>query len=292
MRIYCPDVQSTEALAKKLAAKAKARDIFLLYGTLGMGKSVFARAFICSLTNAQEVPSPTFTLVQTYPASSFDIYHFDLYRLKSPEEIWELNIEEAFSCAVSLIEWPEKMVPYIPRNAVKINITADQEGGRIFEIDFPSQDVENRFSFETNIHATTVDIDGFGVLILGPSGTGKSDLALRLIQNKNAVLVADDQTLVKNENSKLIATTPKSIEGLIEIRGIGIVKMPFKPQTEIKLCVSSASKEDIERLPSSSFFEIEGVKVPQMSLDFFESSAPDKIVFKLKTLLEQKDETF
>lgn len=73
-----------------------------------MGKSVLCRAFIRSLADAGEVPSPTFTLVQSYPAEEFEIYHFDLYRLKSPEEIFELGMEEALCEGVCLIEWPEK----------------------------------------------------------------------------------------------------------------------------------------------------------------------------------------
>ena len=74
--------KDTKKLAETLAQKAKRGDVFALFGTLGMGKSVFARAFIQKLTDAKEVPSPTFTLVQQYEASDFEIYHFDLYRLK------------------------------------------------------------------------------------------------------------------------------------------------------------------------------------------------------------------
>ena len=81
--------KDTKKLAETLAQKAKRGDVFALFGTLGMGKSVFARAFIQKLTDAKEVPSPTFTLVQQYEASDFEIYHFDLYRLKSPDEVFE-----------------------------------------------------------------------------------------------------------------------------------------------------------------------------------------------------------
>jgi len=290
--VKCPDEKATENLAKKIAKEAKPCDIFLLKGTLGMGKSVFARSFIQSLTDALEVPSPTFTLVQTYEASVFNIYHFDLYRLKSPEEIWELNIEEAFATAVSLIEWPEKMDPYIPKTAVKINITADENGVRLFEFCFPDAVMAHRFLEATfdkpSIHATTVDIDGSGVLIIGDSGKGKSDLALRLIYNKGAVLVADDQTFLVNQNGKLIASVPKTIEGLIEVRGVGIISMPFIPETEVKLVAASTIKDDIERYPDVASFNLEGISVPSILLDFLEPSAPDKIVLKLKTLLEEE----
>ena len=105
-----------------MATVAKKGDVFELSGTLGAGKSVFARAFIQKLTKAEEVPSPTFTLVQMYHAAEFDIYHYDLYRLKAPEEIFELGVEEAFYEGVCLVEWPEKMGAFRPKNAWNIEI--------------------------------------------------------------------------------------------------------------------------------------------------------------------------
>lgn len=122
MIFYCSDESQTKKLAQNLASVTKPGDVWALYGTLGAGKSVFSRAFIQALTGASEVPSPTFTLVQTYDADNFEIYHYDLYRLKSAEEIWELNIEEAVHEAVCLIEWPEKMGPYLPKNSFKLEI--------------------------------------------------------------------------------------------------------------------------------------------------------------------------
>ena len=133
--VPCANIKETQNLAGKLAKIAQKGDVFLLFGTLGVGKSVFARAFIQALSRAKEVPSPTFTLVQTYAAPDFEIYHFDLYRLKSAEEIWELNIEEALFGAVSLIEWPEKMGPYIPKNAFKLSISSVSDEKRLFEIE-------------------------------------------------------------------------------------------------------------------------------------------------------------
>lgn len=119
--------QETSALAAKLAQISKAGDVWALNGTLGAGKSVFARAFIRKLTAAEEVPSPTFTLAQIYHTTHFDIYHYDLYRLKSPEEIFELGVEEAFYSAVNLVEWPEKMAGFAPRDMwnVQIDIVDD-----------------------------------------------------------------------------------------------------------------------------------------------------------------------
>lgn len=133
----------TQSLAKKIALAAQKGDVFALYGTLGMGKSVFARAFVQSLTNAEEVPSPTFTLVQEYPAAGFDIYHFDLYRLKSPDEVFELGFEEAVYGGVSLIEWPEKAGGWLPKDIFKIEI-APHENGRMITIEANSEEKISR----------------------------------------------------------------------------------------------------------------------------------------------------
>jgi len=142
-----------------------------------------------------------------------------------------------------------------------------------------------------NIHATAVDIKGSGVLIIGHSGAGKSDLALRLIENKGAVLVSDDRVDLKAENDRLIATAPKTIEGLLEVRGIGIIKTAFKPSSTIELVVAAAPAEEIQRHPQDCFFKNQNVRVPSVLLDLFEPSAPDKIVVKLKAVLERKKET-
>ena len=128
---FCSNNESdTKALARKIADIAKIGDIFALYGTLGMGKSVFSRAFIQHLSNASEVPSPTFTLLQLYECKKFDIYHYDMYRIKSPEEIFELGIEDAFYSGVSLIEWPEKIEKYLPSNVIKIQFNPTGENSR------------------------------------------------------------------------------------------------------------------------------------------------------------------
>lgn len=114
-----------EALARTLASMAKPRDVILLYGDLGMGKTVFSRAFVQSLTSPDEdVPSPTFTLVQLYDTDKGTIWHFDLYRLKQPDEVYELGFEEALSDGISLIEWPERAERLYPRNRLEIKITA------------------------------------------------------------------------------------------------------------------------------------------------------------------------
>jgi len=115
-----PDEAATAALAAKISALAEVGDVIALKGDLGSGKTSFARSFIRARGGAEEVPSPTFTLVQIYELGSAAIWHFDLYRLKSPEEVWELGIEDAFSEGISLIEWPERLGPLLPRRCLEI----------------------------------------------------------------------------------------------------------------------------------------------------------------------------
>ncbi len=117
-------LKATHELAARLARLAKTGDVIALSGDLGAGKTEFARAFIRTLTEPDEdVPSPTFTLVQTYEGEQNTICHFDLYRLEHPEDIFELGIEDALAEAISLIEWPERMGTYIPRNRLVVRLT-------------------------------------------------------------------------------------------------------------------------------------------------------------------------
>jgi tRNA threonylcarbamoyladenosine biosynthesis protein TsaE len=125
-----PDPAATESLAAALAGKARRGDVILLSGDLGAGKTHFARAFINALAPApEEVPSPTFTLVQTYQgAPELEIWHFDLYRLKSPEEAYELDIEEAFAEGISLVEWPDRLGSLKPREHLEIALSIAADG--------------------------------------------------------------------------------------------------------------------------------------------------------------------
>lgn len=119
--------QDVSILASSIAKISKSQDVIALSGDLGAGKTVFAKAFIRTLTDENEdVPSPTFTLVQIYEALQNDkpltIWHFDLYRMKSAEEIYETGFEEALSDGVSLIEWPERANGLLPRNRLIIHL--------------------------------------------------------------------------------------------------------------------------------------------------------------------------
>jgi serine kinase of HPr protein (carbohydrate metabolism regulator) len=138
-----------------------------------------------------------------------------------------------------------------------------------------------RLSAET-VHASTVAIDGRAVLITGPSGSGKSDLTLRLL-DRGFVLVSDDQTVVKRQDDRLHASAPPSIAGKLEIRGIGIVDMDTVTDLPVALIVELTS--DMQRLPDDSRARpILGVSVPLITIDAMTASAPSKVALGLDRL--------
>lgn len=121
-----PDEAATVALAGRLAPLLRPGDVVTLRGDLGAGKTALARAIIRHLAGdpAEEVPSPTFTLVQTYEHLSPPVWHFDLYRLTDPGEVVELGWEEARE-ACALVEWPERLGPLLPRDRLEVEMTLD-----------------------------------------------------------------------------------------------------------------------------------------------------------------------
>ncbi len=127
------DMAATVALAARLGPQLQAGDVVALYGGLGAGKTAFARALIHALQaplgSVEEVPSPTFSLVQHYQIGALGLWHFDLYRLTAPGEIWELGIEEAFAAGVSLIEWPERLGPLLPADRLEIYLEIPSDAG-------------------------------------------------------------------------------------------------------------------------------------------------------------------
>ncbi|WP_184021250.1 HPr kinase/phosphorylase [Sphingobium boeckii] len=133
------------------------------------------------------------------------------------------------------------------------------------------------------LHASTVAIHGHAVLIAGPSGSGKSDLALRLI-DRGATLVSDDYTLVKNDGAGLIACAAPNIAGRIEVRGIGIIETAFVDAQPASLFVQLS--EDVIRMPGEDDIRmIAGIGVACITLNGLEASAPIKVEIALNAVL-------
>lgn len=131
------DQEATERLGRAIAVRLGAGEAVCLFGPLGAGKSTLARALVRALTNEdEEVPSPTFTLVQTYEGPDFPIAHFDLYRLKSPDEAYEIGLDEALDAGAALIEWPERLEGALPTDRLDIHLEPGQsEGSRTARIE-------------------------------------------------------------------------------------------------------------------------------------------------------------
>lgn len=128
LSLYLPDDAATDRLGAWFALHLSAGDCLLLSGQIGAGKSHLARALIRTrLGRMEEVPSPTFTLVQTYLAD-VEIWHADLYRISRVDEIRELGLEDAFSSAICIIEWPERLGRLAPSNAIHLSLAAEGEG--------------------------------------------------------------------------------------------------------------------------------------------------------------------
>ena len=119
----------TTRFAAQIAAILRVGDTLLLSGEIGAGKSAFSRAVIRTLAQADiDVPSPTFTLVQTYELAAYDIWHCDLYRLTHPDEALELGLDDAFETAVCLIEWPDRLGDDAPSTALTLHFEAHPDG--------------------------------------------------------------------------------------------------------------------------------------------------------------------
>jgi tRNA threonylcarbamoyladenosine biosynthesis protein TsaE len=127
-----PDEAATQTIASRLAARVRSGDVLLLSGPLGAGKTAFARAFIRARAGdpTLEIPSPTFTLVQTYDLPSGAIWHYDLWRLSGPHALEELAWDEAQS-GIILAEWPDRLGQLTPANALHINISPSAAGREI-----------------------------------------------------------------------------------------------------------------------------------------------------------------
>jgi serine kinase of HPr protein (carbohydrate metabolism regulator) len=134
-----------------------------------------------------------------------------------------------------------------------------------------------------HLHATCVSISGTGLLIRGAPGSGKSDLALRLI-DMGAELVSDDYCEIQIENGQLMAAAPATIAGKLEIRGFGIVKLPHIQKVAIGLIVDLHKSSEIDRLPDTATTVIENMALPFLKLDPFTASAANKVRMVVSTL--------
>lgn len=121
-----PDEAATLRLGGALAAQAQKRDVIALQGPLGAGKTAFARGFLSALARRHgveppgEVPSPTFTLVQTYALGPVAVWHFDLYRISDASDAIELGLDDALAEGICLIEWPDRLGPRLPKDRLDL----------------------------------------------------------------------------------------------------------------------------------------------------------------------------
>ena len=137
IRLELPDEAATRAFAMRLAGLLRVRDFVGLGGLLGIGKTTWARHMIAALAGrGMEVPSPSFTLVQSYDFDAFTLWHFDLYRIVTPEAVYELGFEDALADGVVLVEWPERLGPLLPPERLDVRFSqGPSRDQRIAEIE-------------------------------------------------------------------------------------------------------------------------------------------------------------
>lgn len=146
MNIICKiyTLRKTKILAELIAAHTKKQDVILLKGDLGSGKTTFAQFFIKYLTNAKSVQSPTFNIVNLYEGKNFTIWHYDLYRIKKREELYEIGVEESLSNGITLIEWPDIVESIVNNNKIIIYLESGTKiNSRMAKIEF-----HGRFALE------------------------------------------------------------------------------------------------------------------------------------------------
>ncbi len=133
-KFICNSLDDTKKAAEYFSEFAKPGQCFALYGNLGFGKTTFTQ-YLIKILNPQieNIISPTFNIIQTYPSKIAEIWHIDCYRLKSTDEFYELGIEEAFSNCVTIIEWPEEIEDLLPSDTVKIQFSKIEDQ-RIIEM--------------------------------------------------------------------------------------------------------------------------------------------------------------
>ena len=133
------------------------------------------------------------------------------------------------------------------------------------------------------IHGTCVAMGNEAILFRGPSGSGKSDLAVR-VSNGGGTLVSDDQTIIVRQEDELIMSSPENIRDKIEVRGVGIINMPAKKEVRLGLVLDMMPSEKIDRIPIPQFCWYLGLKVPVLGLQPFENSAPLKVQLAINSV--------
>jgi tRNA threonylcarbamoyladenosine biosynthesis protein TsaE len=138
-RFALRNLADTAALGAQLAAGLQVGDLIALAGDLGAGKTTLARGILTALGLSGPMPSPTFTLVQTYEAPRLIVYHYDLYRLEDPREIAELGLDEALEDGAVLVEWPERAGGLLPEDALTVSLTMPDAQNRLAELTGPAR---------------------------------------------------------------------------------------------------------------------------------------------------------
>jgi HPr kinase/phosphorylase len=136
------------------------------------------------------------------------------------------------------------------------------------------------------LHGTAVAIEGEAMLLRGPPGAGKSDLALRLI-DWGARLVADDQVELRRIGPRLLVSAPASLAGLLEVRGIGIVRLDPLAEAPLAMCVDLVQSAEIERLPEPRVADMLGLEIPLIAVSAFEASAAAKLRLALRAFADE-----
>lgn len=138
------------------------------------------------------------------------------------------------------------------------------------------------------VHATAIATEHGAVLIRGPSGAGKSDLALRCLSLSQSALyphsvslLADDQVLLERSEDTVVATPPQTLQGMLEVRGVGLVHLPASAPAPLRLVVDLVASEYLERLPEPATVDVLGVALPHLQIAPFEHSAPLKLLLAL-----------
>lgn len=143
-KFSCLNEAQLLALGGKIGLLLKAGDVIALTGDLGAGKTTLVRGLIQCLIPNEEVPSPTYTLVQTYDLPNYELWHCDLYRLKHADEVFELGLVDVLEDVVSIIEWPDKMGVYLPEVALSLHIQfAGERRDIIFGPEWAGRGVES-----------------------------------------------------------------------------------------------------------------------------------------------------